>query len=487
MRASLILCGSLLCLSCGLPEQAGEEPTGTLESEIVGGVTDTGDPAVVALAVPMGGGRFSEYCTGTLIAPKTILTAAHCVNVYGNNTPYYAVFGTYAAQPTSSVKIISQTADPLYTSSGSAHDFGVLQLQTAVTAVTPIAINNQPLNASFVGMPIRHAGFGVTNGTQQTGGGTKRQVSYNVRQVSANLIESGASGKQTCSGDSGGPAFMVMPGASVETVVGVVSFGDEACTQYGQDGRVDIAFNWISSTMAPWEGPTCAPDGQCKPGCAPVDQDCVCIADGTCNPQCANLLNDPDCPKDCVPNGVCAVDACPTPDVDCVAPGGTCSSPLQCPGRVCVTDEQHPNQKYCSQACTPGGAACPGVLECAPVLVCLLKQKPVKQPDAECTAADFCAQNRVCTGPAKGLTRCVASCIVQSDCAGGTTCEGGADGQRFCRSPGLAWYPDITLPRASLVEGVAAPASGCSAAGVSDLSVVGLALGALSLIRRRRS
>ena len=126
-------------------------------------------------------------------------------------------------------------------------------------------------------------------------------------------------------------------------------------------------------------------------------------------------------------------------------------------------------------------------MECVPQLVCVLKQKPVKQPGDECTAADFCAQGQICTGPGNGLSRCVAGCAVQADCAGGTTCEGGADGQRFCRPPeSVMRFQDVVLPRASL-EGPAAAASGCSAAGVSDLSLLGLALGTLSLIRRRRS
>ena len=485
MRTSLLIAGCLF-VGCGFQPEATEPQSAddvqSERSQIVGGVTDTGDPAVVALTV-----QGQEYCTGTLVGPKTILTAAHCVNVYGSQPQYYAAFGTYASQPTQRVRIISQTADPLYNkATGTSHDFGVLQLSAAVTNVTPIAMNAIPMNSSHVGMTIRHAGFGITTGGGG-GGGTKRHVSYNVRQVSQQLIESGASGKQTCSGDSGGPAFMVMPGNTAETLVGVVSFGDETCTMYGEDGRVDVALNWIAQTMAPWEGPTCANDGLCKAGCMPIDQDCACAADGLCSAECADVAKDPDCPRDCAANSICAVEACPRPDPDCASEGGTCASPIQCRGRVCVTDAQHPGLKYCSSACTPSNNTCVTGMECAAELVCLLKQKPVKAPGESCTAADFCSNNAVCTGPgAGGLTRCVQGCTTQNDCPAQTTCEGGADGQRFCRPPeSVLRFNDIILELAT-AEGAAA-STGCASAGFGDLSMITALLGGLSLIRRRRS
>jgi hypothetical protein len=461
MRIPFYCCLFVVAVGCGVANE-GPDAVQQSRSEIVGGVTDTQDPAVVALRV-----QGQEYCTGTLVGPKTVLTAAHCINVYGTQPKYYVAFGTYAAQSTQQVEVIAQYADPLYNKqSGTSHDFGVLRLATAVTNVAPIVMNAQPLGPSFVGMAIRHAGFGITSGGGG-GGGTKRQVSYNVRQVTAALIESGAAGKQTCSGDSGGPAFMVMPGNTTETLVGVVSFGDQSCVQFGEDGRVDVGLGWISQTMAPWEGPSCAADGLCKAGCTPVDQDCACVADNLCNPDCADLLKDPDCPRDCVANGICATGSCPRPDPDCVAEG--------------------PNLKYCSQPCSAQTNPCVAPMECAPEGVCLLKQKPVREPGDVCTAADYCNLNGICTGPiAGGLTRCVQGCAVQSDCPTQTMCEGGADGQRFCRAPeSVLRFSDIILTRAT-AEGVAAP-TGCSSSGLGDLSLISVLLGGFSLIRRRRS
>jgi hypothetical protein len=238
--------------------------------------------------------------------------------------------------------------------------------------------------------------------------------------------------------------------------------------------------------MAAWEGPTCFTDGQCVAGCAPVDPDCACAADGQCTTACANLLSDPDCPKDCIANGVCALDACPSPDTDCVAAGGACASELSCKGRACVSDEQHP-VKYCSVPCTTT-AQCPTGMECTDQLVCLLPQRPTKVAGEKCdAAADFCSGGKICTGPTGAITRCVQGCVLQGDCALGT-CEGGAGGLRYCRPPEsvLSFNDTIVIPRA-VAEGPAAPAGGCAAAGFGDLSMLGLLLSGLWLRLKRRA
>jgi len=52
------------------------------------------------------------------------------------------------------------------------------------------------------------------------------------------LCFSQTNNRGTCSGDSGGPAFAVIDGK--QTVVGVTSFGDMQCADYGADTRVDV-------------------------------------------------------------------------------------------------------------------------------------------------------------------------------------------------------------------------------------------------------
>ena len=473
----LALAGALVGLACGPIEKdelpAAQSDVASQDEAIIGGTLANGDPAVVALAIRYGGG-YESLCTGTLIAPKTVLTAAHCIYAYGQNLQYFVTFGTYSASPTRAVQVVQQYKNQSYNQS--AYDFGLLRLATPVLDVTPIPINETAMTAAHIGRTIRHVGFGLTVAGGQTSG-TKREVSYGLRRVTPYTIESGASGKQTCQGDSGGPGFMIMPGETTERLVGVVSYGDQDCAIEGYDGRVDVVAPWIRQTMGAWEQPTCATDGACVMGCTPVDQDCVCKADGVCSSECLDSLTDPDCPRDCAPNNVCSAQPCGRPDVDCIAPGALCQAAVQCVSRQCVTDRQHP-MSYCSQGCQTN-ADCPSTMECN-AGSCRLKQRPERAFLESCYAStDFCLEG-ICSGPAGGISRCVTSCVVTADCPSGSACEASSDSQRFCR-PSDVRFNIITLP--AVRQALGDQTTGCSSTGL------GMALWLLGvpLLRRRRA
>jgi MYXO-CTERM domain-containing protein len=347
-----------------------------------------------------------------------------------------------------------------------------------VTNVQPIRLNETALTAAMLGLNVRHSGYGVTDGNTQVGSGTKREVVTPLRRVMSSSFESGAPGKQTCQGDSGGPAFMVLPGTTDERLVGVVSYGDQGCTNFGVDMRVDTVIPWIRQTASAWEEPTCEIDGLCKPGCAVVDQDCACAADGQCTAECLDFSSDVDCPANCGGDGICAVATCPRADADCVAEGALCTAATQCQGRQCVNDAQN-KDTYCSRPCG-STSECGASMECVQG-ACRIPPRPERQLFDSCSPMlDFCVTS-TCNGPRAGITRCVLPCNINTDCGDGSMCEAGAMGGRFCRPANLDFIPK-TVP--GVLPQLGEVAKGCSSAPGGLLMALVLLL---PLSRRRRS
>lgn len=471
-----LLASLTLLVSCGPIEEPASAPGSSSQQQpIVGGTTTEKYPAVVALAVRLQSGRYEQFCTGTLVGLKTVLTAAHCIKAMGNGDYYWVLFGSNASQPTQAIHVKSQTKNPGY--DGNINDFGVIELEQQAAGVVPIEMNPTPLTNADIGKSVRHVGFGITQ-AQRTDSGIKREVSTPIRALVGAAYESGATGQQTCSGDSGGPGLMVTAGSPAERVIGVVSYGDQQCLSEGVDGRVDFGLAWVKSVMRAWEMPSCQEDNQCVPNCAVIDPDCACVADGACTASCTDPAKDPDCPPDCGQNGVCSTKSCPLPDPDCVADGAYCSSPNQCQGRLCATDPQQAPVTYCTRACA-GDSPCDAGMQCQNGQ-CMLPQRPVRQPFETCTAADFCSGGTVCSGPTNGdFLRCLAPCAATA-CAAGSTCEAGVAGLKYCRPPSdQLSFKNVVLPQAS-TQGTAA---GCNAAGLSLWA--GLAA-ATALSKRRR-
>ncbi|HEY3803288.1 MAG TPA: S1 family peptidase [Kofleriaceae bacterium] len=219
---------------------------GTTQSAIRGGSADGGDPAVVALSVL---GVYA-YCSATLIAPHTLLTAGHC-NIDGAQ----AELGSDANSPTQSIDVADVAVHPMYTGEGKPYDFALMKLAKDPDGIAPVILSAIPLGSANLGEPIRHVGFGVTDDTSGDGGGTRRTVSYPLNTIDAVLIYSGAPNEQTCTGDSGGPGFMTL-GGQTEVEVGVVSDGPNCdLSEDGWDDRVDVVAAWIATTTSAWDAP----------------------------------------------------------------------------------------------------------------------------------------------------------------------------------------------------------------------------------------
>ncbi len=248
LSAMLVACG-------GNGPEAEGTPTAQEQQGIIGGVVDTGDPAVVAVYAIKPGEESGALCTGTVISPTVVLTAAHCVHpdTVGTGNTFYVLTApdlTDPMNPSPKLAVKETHYDPDFDVNQilNGHDIAVVILD-APTTIRPIPWNAAAMNNRLVGQNARLVGYGLSNSFAQTGAGVKRQVTVPLNTFDDLFVKTGKlfPWKGICSGDSGGPVLMKING--VEKVVGVNSFGILYCLSESSSTRVDTYKAFVESFL----------------------------------------------------------------------------------------------------------------------------------------------------------------------------------------------------------------------------------------------
>ncbi|CAH0475616.1 unnamed protein product [Peronospora belbahrii] len=217
-------------------------------------------PFVVSLRKDKAGGK--TYCGGTLIASQYVLTAAHCVKT--DVATIYASIGSASGSGTSDgqqIKVIRGYRHPKYNQSAHLYDIGMFKLEKAVEAET-IELGAVNGSDNKVGHIATVAGWGLTETGSQSLLLEKVNVpiisnaecnkQYNNRITEGMLCAGDGEGKDTCSGDSGGPLI------ANNVLIGIVSWGGKCGVNSGVYTRISYVRDYIIDIVKGGDGSTFA-------------------------------------------------------------------------------------------------------------------------------------------------------------------------------------------------------------------------------------
>ncbi len=187
-------------------------------------------------------GTFPGTCSGTVVAPRWIVSARHC----GLSVGDAFCVGRDPASPDVCFALTEVIEEP------GGNDLVLARLDDDATAalpgLVPIPWMTERMDRSWIGRTAEAAGYGQ----QEDGSSGEREFTAEpIVEVSNPFVTIDGEGRRgVCFGDSGGPLMVVADDGTVR-VAGVLSYGDGSCVGRDNFTRIDLFSDWLAAILGP--------------------------------------------------------------------------------------------------------------------------------------------------------------------------------------------------------------------------------------------